>query len=272
MSVAVRRVTTRCRGGPGADTRVDRGRALRRGRPPAAALVRSSSSVGTLACRPDGRGPSGRSVRASADQPPGAHSPARTLPGGHCRSQAGPRRPAGEEAGRVNPKPSGFSTAPDTPRESARTGSSASPGLREFRSQQAAQIKRSGLLARGDHYAVLPPEACLRVGSCARGKCRCVGQRALCCRRVVGGPLCSPRASVAAVVARVAVALTREGQFGWLGAVGVSSSAGPASCTSPGLACAGGATYRIGDCPGASGFGDGIRKMHSKMKYSGKAV
>src|SRR6201996_4107456 len=70
----------------------------------------------------------------------------------------------------------------------------------------------------------------------------------------------------------VAVAGTREGQFGWLGAVGVSSSAGPASCTSPGLACAGGVTYRIGDCPGAPGFGDGIRKMHSKMKYSGKAV
>jgi hypothetical protein len=37
-------------------------------------------------------------------------------------------------------------------------------------------------------------------------------------------------------------------------------------------ACAGGATYRIGDCPGATGFGDGIRKMHSKMKYSGKEV
>jgi hypothetical protein len=39
-----------------------------------------------------------------------------------------------------------------------------------------------------------------------------------------------------------------------------------------GLACADGATYRIGDCPGASGFGDGIRKVHSKMKYDGKAT
>jgi hypothetical protein len=69
------------------------------------------------------------------------------------------------------------------------------------------------------------------------------------------------------------VARTREGPFGWLSAVvGVSSSAGTASCASPGLACAGGATCRIGDCLGASGFGDGIRKMHSKMKYSGKAA
>jgi hypothetical protein len=60
------------------------------------------------------------------------------------------------------------------------------------------------------------------------------------------------------------------GAFGWLGAVGVSSSAGRASRTPPGLACVGGATYRIGDCPGAQGFGDGIRKMRGKMKYSGK--
>jgi hypothetical protein len=49
----------------------------------------------------------------------------------------------------------------------------------------------------------------------------------------------------------VAVARTREGQFGWLGAVGVSSSAGPPSCTSPGLGRAAG-DVRGGPLPGRS--------------------